>query len=78
MDDCMLTTVDNPYDPFTQESEWLQYDMSHGYNTNSYLARIARISDSLPEEENEQEIDRAMDEIIEFNPELYKRVFKKS
>ncbi len=28
-----LTTVDNPYDPFTQWDEWYAYDEGKGYAT---------------------------------------------
>ena len=74
MTDCMLTTVDNPYDPFTQFDSWYQYDEEKGYYTCSYLARIAVTSPDLPEEQNEAEIERAMDEICYFNPKLYVKV----
>ena len=47
----MLTTVDNPYDPFTQFDEWLMFDEDHGYHTCSYLARIAKDTDGLSEDE---------------------------
>jgi len=30
---CMLTTFDNPYDPFTQFDKWLLFDMEKGYNS---------------------------------------------
>jgi len=59
-----LTTIDNPYNPFTQFSDWLMYDNAHGYGSCSYLARIARVSDQLSDQENNDEIERAIDEII--------------
>ena len=34
----MLSTSDNPYNPFTQFKEWYSFDISKGYNTCSYLA----------------------------------------
>ena len=37
----MLTTVDNPFDPFTRFDEWLEYDTHMGYNTAAFLDRIA-------------------------------------
>ena len=67
MSDAMLTTSDNPYNPFTQWDEWYAWDVMAGYHTCAYLARIANTSDSLSDEENELEIDRAMDEIIQYN-----------
>lgn len=74
MVDCALTTIDNPYDPFTQFDSWYQYDDEKGYGTCAYLARIASTSPDLPEEQNEEEIERAMDEICYFNPLLYVKV----
>ena len=40
----MLTTVDNPFDPFTRFEEWYAYDVRMGYNTASFLERIAKNS----------------------------------
>ena len=53
---CALTTVDNPYDPFKQFDAWRRYDEGKGYNSCSYLARIARTSDQLSDAENEQRV----------------------
>lgn len=72
---CCITTFDNPYDPFTQFSEWDTYDRSKGYNSSEYLARIVKISDQMTDEENNKEIERAIDEIIKYDPfNIYKKV----
>ena len=42
---CMLTTIDNPFDPFEQFTSWLLFDEEKGYHSCSYLGRIARTSD---------------------------------
>ena len=39
--DCMLTTFDNPYNPFDDFTLWLMYDKEQGYDTCERLARIA-------------------------------------
>lgn len=65
---CMLTTIDNPYDPFDKYDDWYRYDMLYGYNCCAYLDRIAKTSDALSEQENIDAIERAIDEIIELNP----------
>jgi hypothetical protein len=70
----MLTTVDNPYNPFEQFTSWFLFDVEKGYNTCSYLGRIARTSDQLSEEENELEIERAIDEIIKYD---FRNIYKK-
>lgn len=72
---CALTTNDNPYDPLEDYDNWLMYDMTRGYNSCAYLARIAKTSDSLTEKENEEEIERAIDEIIKYDfMNIYKKV----
>ena len=74
----MLTTVDNPYDPFTDFDQWNAYDQSKGYNTCSYLARIVRTSDELSEPDQSLAIELAIDEIVELNVlGIYKKVSKK-
>lgn len=62
-----LTTTDNQFDPFTQYREWLIEDSRLGYNTNAYLARIAKTSEAFSQQENDEEIKRAMDEIIKYD-----------
>ena len=63
----MLTTEDNPFNPFTDFDNWYAFDVSHGYNTTSYLARIAKTSDELSELDQRLEINNAIDEILSFN-----------
>lgn len=72
--ECRLTTFDNPYDPFTQFNQWYMFDVDMEYNSSSRVARIAKTSDQLSEEENEREIERAIDEIIKYD---FLNVFKK-
>lgn len=59
-----LTTVDNPYNPFTEFIDWLMFDNEKGYCSCAYLARIAKTSDQLSDELNNIEIERAIDEIV--------------
>ena len=71
----MLTTFDNPFDPFEQFTSWLLFDVEKGYNTCSYLARIVNTSDDMTQKEECEEIERAIDEIIMNNPlNIYKKV----
>ena len=71
----MLTTADNPFDPFTQFDEWLRFDESKGYKTCAYLARIAKTSDELSETDQNLAIQSAIDEIIRMNVlGIYKKV----
>ena len=73
----MLTTFDNPFDPFDQFTSWWQYDVEKGYGTSAYLGRIARTSEQLSDEENSIELERAIDEIIKYDfMNIYKKVTK--
>jgi len=63
----MLTTVDNPFNPFTQFDEWYQFDRAAGYNTPSFLARIVNTSDDLSEADQSLAIEEAIDEIVTEN-----------
>lgn len=63
----MLTTDDNPYNPFTHYDEWLAFDESHGYFTNNFLARVVRSSDELSEADQALEVERAIDEVVHHN-----------
>ncbi len=70
-----LTTKDNPYDPFEQFTLWFLYDTGKGYNSCAYIGRIAKTSDQLSEEENNLEIERAIDEIVKYDfMNIYKKV----
>ncbi len=75
---CMLTTFDNPFDPFEQFASWFLFDTEKGYNSCSYLGRIAHTSDQFTDKENDEEIERAIDEIIKHDfMNIYKKVKKK-
>lgn len=63
----MLTTVDNPYNPFSHFDEWFAYDTSHGYHSMSLLARVTTTSDSLSELDQSLAIEQAIDEIVRYN-----------
>ena len=72
---CMLTTFDNPYNPFDEFTSWFMFDEEKGYHSCAYLGRIAKTSEQLSDEENEQEIERAIDEIIKYDfQNIYKKV----
>lgn len=76
---CAITTYDNPYDPFEQFTDWFLFDVEKGYNSCGYLARIAKTSDQFTDEENNKEIERAIDEIIKLDfMNIYKKVRRTS
>lgn len=72
---CALTTFDNPWNPFTQFDSWFLFDVEKGYNSCAYLARIAKTSEQLTDEENNEAIESAIDEIIKHDfMNIYKKV----
>lgn len=75
----MLTTVDNPFSPFTQYDEWYAFDTSRGYHTTAFLGRIVIVSDELSETDQALAIRQAIDEIVRENVlGLYRKVSKDS
>ena len=74
---CMLTTIDNPFDPFERFDDWFLFDVEKGYNSCSILARIANYSDEMTQKEIDEETERAIDEIIKHDfMNIYKKVKK--
>ena len=73
----MLTTFDNPYNHFDDFTSWFMFDIEKGYNTCSYLGRIVNLSDDLCQKEVDEEVERAIDEIIFYDfRNIYKKVYK--
>lgn len=59
-----ITTVDNPWNPFTNWNEWLAYDMVKGYFTCNRVSRLAPISEVLPDSINRETLKEAYDQMI--------------
>lgn len=73
----MLTTIDNPFDPFEDFTSWFDYDSRNGYNSCGLLARFAETSKVYSEDENNDLIDEAIDEIIKADPlKIYMKITK--
>lgn len=72
----MLTTHDNPYNPFDEFIPWFLFDIEKGYNTCGILARYANFSDDMSDKEEEEENERAIDEVIANDfLNIYKKVW---
>ena len=65
----MLTTIDNPFDPFNDFKNWYMFDCEKGHNTSARLARIVNIDSEMTQKEVDDEMDRAMDLIVKFDLE---------
>lgn len=73
----MLSTVDNPYNPFVDFSQWFMFDTEKGYNSCSRLDRIANWTDDMTQKEVDDETERAIDEIIKYDfMDVYIKVSK--
>jgi len=77
-DQHMLTTTDNPHDPFTAFEEWYAFDELAGYHTCSFLARVLKTSEEMSEADQDIALEQAIEEIVKENAlGLYRKVLKK-
>ena len=73
----MLTTIDNPFDPFEDFTSWLLFDNEHDYHCSEKVMRIANLTDEMTDFEENLEIERAIDVIIENDfMNIYKKLSK--
>ena len=72
-----LTTIDNPYDPIDDYDNWRAYDYQHGYCTDEYIARILYTSSEFTDEMQEEDYERAIDAILEYDfMHMYRKIVK--
>ena len=70
-----ITTIDNPFNPFDDFVSWFMFDIEKGYYTSSKLARLVNLTDEMTEKEENEEIERAIDRLIEIDPlDLYIKI----
>lgn len=73
------TTTDNPFNPFEEFDSWFQFDIEKGYYTSSKLGRLTNLTDEMTEIEENEEIERAVDELIKIDPlDLYIKVVREA
>ena len=73
--DSMLTTFDNPFDPFDDFTSWWLFDIEKGYNTCSLLARICKDSEDFSTIEENEDRERAINDIVDNDfLNIYKKV----
>ena len=77
-DSVMLTTVDNPFDPFTQFEEWYNWDEASGYHSTALLGRVVISSDELSEYDQRLAYEQGIDEIVKENVSgMHRKAFPK-
>ena len=70
-----ISTIDNPFNPFDDFTSWLMYDTEKGYYSNNKVARLVNTTDEMTTEEELEEIERAIDRLIEIDPlDIYIKV----
>lgn len=78
-DPYMLTTIDNPFNPFTQYDDWYAFDVRNGYNSCAYLARIVKSSEELNDKDEFLAVQQAINDIVRLNVlGIYTKVKKES
>ena len=73
---CMITTYDNPVNPFDNFELWYKEDMRLGHNTCGLLARVAKINDISSEYLKEKATEEAIDELVADFPLIFKKVYR--
>ena len=63
----MLSTTDNPFNPWTHYDQWFEWDTSRGYNTASYLATVVQLINANGRVSDDDALALAIDDILEFN-----------
>lgn len=63
----MLSTVDNPYSPFTQFEEWYAFDELKGYGTLSTMAYLITTSQELSMVDQEEAIDDVINDMMKYD-----------
>ena len=73
----MLTTIDNPFNPFIQLTEWQDFDHAMGYYTAELLARVVDPPPNLSDADIAYMIDEAQGRVIDLDPfKIYRRISK--
>ena len=79
MKETMLTTIDNPFDPFEQFTSWFLFDVEKGYNSCGRLMLIANVSEDMSTKEYNEAIDLAIDKLISLDfLGIYQKVTKET
>ena len=70
----MLTTIDNPFDPFEQFDSWLMFDKEKGYDSCEKLARLVELTSDMTQKEIDEATEKAIEKLIKYD---FTNTFKK-
>ena len=79
--ECMLTTIDNPFNPFEDIMSWRLFDMEKGYYTSERLAKVVQplLKEDMTQSEENEAIESAIDTIIKNDfLNIYKKVTRQA
>ena len=72
-----ITTIDNPFNPFDDFTSWFMFDIEKGYYSGQKVARLVNTTEDMTTEEELEEIERAIDRLIEIDPlDIYIKVVR--
>ena len=73
------TTIDNPFNPFNDFDSWFMFDVEKGYYTSSKLGRLTHLTDDMSQQEENKEVERAVDRLIEIDPlDIYIKITRET
>ena len=65
-DQFMLSTIDNPFNPFVDFDSWKNFDEDQGYNTCEYLSLNSdELSFELSDSQNQKIINKNIQDIVD-------------
>ena len=65
-DQFMLSTIDNPFNPFVDFDSWKNFDEDQGYNTCEYLSfNSDELSFELSDSQNQKIINQNIQDIVD-------------
>ena len=75
----MITTIDNPFNPFDDFVKWFEWDHIAGYNSWERVARFMSDSPNLTNEEELLDNEKAIDQVVKNDfTNLYRKVDENS
>lgn len=64
----MLTTTDNPFNPFEDFAQWYLFDVEKGYNTCEKLARLVKKDETMSEFQELEAVVDGINFLMKLNP----------
>ena len=62
-----VTTLDNPFDPFSDFDNWKRFDEDHGYYTTELICRFLNVSDEFDDDLYNEQVEEAVDKVVHYN-----------